>query len=233
MMMYLRVERKKIFSNVKEKSVSKFLKYEPSIKDLFNLIFYGRREDNKKKFKYLELRKYKQIILKTIEETQELNARIYIQVLDNLVEWIDKKQETNDDILRCLILVNMNFILYHTIFRDRKINQINSYSGTNNLYYLEKLSDESFNDLSSYILSYGFQKIETFEKYKIKLIEKKTNKKDILEEQVKDIKQFIKDNISLFKSYYFANKLDISENVDEQTFQKINNFIETGILINE
>lgn len=226
-------EEKKIFSNVKEKSVSKFLKYEPSIKDLFNLIFYGRREDNKKKFKYLELRKYKQIILKTIEETQELNARIYIQVLDNLVEWIDKKQETNDDILRCLILVNMNFILYHTIFRDRKINQINSYSGTNNLYYLEKLSDESFNDLSSYILSYGFQKIETFEKYKIKLIEKKTNKKDILEEQVKDIKQFIKDNISLFKSYYFANKLDISENVDEQTFQKINNFIETGILINE
>ncbi len=226
-------EEKKIFSNVKEKSVSKFLKYEPSIKDLFNLIFYGRREDNKKKFKYLELRKYKQIILKTIEETQELNARIYIQVLDNLVEWIDKKQETNDDILRCLILVNMNFILYHTIFRDRKINQINSYSGTNNLYYLEKLSDESFNDLSSYILSYGFQKIETFEKYKIKLIEKKTNKKDISEEKVKEIKKFIEDNIPLFKSDYFANKLDISKNVDDKIFQEINNFIETGILIHE
>ena len=45
--------------------------------------------------------------------------------------------------------------------------------------------------------------------------------------------QFIKDNITLFKSDYFANKLDISRNIDEETFQKINNFIETGILINE
>ena len=219
-------EEKKIFSNVKEKSVSKFLEYEPTIKELFGTIFENDE-------RYRKLDDHKEIILKTIEETEELNARIYIQVFDNLVEWIDKKQETNDYILRCLILVNMNFILYHTIFRDRKINQINSYSGTNNLYYLEKLSDESFNYLSTYILSYGFQKIETFEKYKIKLIEKKTNKKDILEEQVKDIKQFIKDNISLFKSDYFANKLDISENVDDKTFQKINNFIESGILINE
>ncbi len=32
-------EEKKVFSNVKEKSVSKFLKYEPKIEELFNLIF--------------------------------------------------------------------------------------------------------------------------------------------------------------------------------------------------
>ena len=31
--------RKKDFSNVKEKSVSKFLKYEPTIKELFETIF--------------------------------------------------------------------------------------------------------------------------------------------------------------------------------------------------
>ena len=41
---------------------------------------------------------------KTIEETQELNARIYIQVLDNLVEWTEKNQEKSDEVLRSLIL---------------------------------------------------------------------------------------------------------------------------------
>ena len=41
-----------------------------------------------------------------------LNARIYIQVLDNLVEW-NENNELNDNILRSLILVNINF---HTLF---------------------------------------------------------------------------------------------------------------------
>ena len=90
-------EEKKIFSNVKEKSVSKFLKYEPSIKELFETIFENDEE-------YRKLDDYKEIILSTIEETEELNARIYIQVLDNLVEWIEKNQETDENILRCLIL---------------------------------------------------------------------------------------------------------------------------------
>jgi hypothetical protein len=226
-------EEKKIFSNVKEKSVSKFLKYEPSIRDLFNLIFYEREKDDKKKFKYPKLRKYKKIILKTIEETEELNARIYIQVLDNLFEWIDKKQDTNLDTLRSLILVNINFILYHTTFiREQKLrNQNNIF----NLHKISKLSVAGFDYFTNCSNgSFGFHKEEdTFEEYKSVLTKKKIDKKDISEEKVKDIKQFIKDNITLFKSDYFANKLDISRNIDAETFQKINNFIETGILINE
>ena len=101
-------EEKKIFSNVKEKSVSKFLKYEPSIKELFETIFSDKR--------YRVLDGHKEIILKTIEETEELNARIYIQVLDNLVEWIIN-QDKSDEVLRCLILVNINFVLYHNILK--------------------------------------------------------------------------------------------------------------------
>ena len=111
-------EEKKIFSNVKEKSVSKFLKYEPSIRDLFKSIIFEKNSEVK--FKYSILRKHLKIILNTIEKTQELNARIYIQVLDNLVEWIDEKQKIDDDdILRCLVLVNINFILYHNILTIR------------------------------------------------------------------------------------------------------------------
>lgn len=102
-------EEKNVFSRVKEKSVSKFLKYEPSIEELFETIFENDEE-------YRKLDDYKEIILKTIAETQELNARIYIQVLDNLVEWIEKKQEKNDNVLKYLIFANIYFILNHCIF---------------------------------------------------------------------------------------------------------------------
>ena len=36
-----------------------------------------------------------------------------------------------------------------------------------------------------------------------------------------------------YESKFLANKLDISKDVDNKTFQKINKFIEIGILINE
>ena len=42
---------------------------------------------------------------------------------------------------------------------------------------------------------------------------------------------YFKNNKNLFKSHYFANRFSISECVDDKTFQKINNFIETGIII--
>ncbi|MBY0541085.1 MAG: KAP family NTPase [Campylobacterales bacterium] len=230
-------EEKKIFSNVKEKSVSKFLKYEPSIKDLFDSIF-GNDE------RYRKLDDYEKITLSTIEETQELNARIYIQVLDNLVEWIGKNQETDENILRCLILVNINFILYHTILcREKpKDNKKNFY-----IHYIGKLKDWEFDyywinwhgmpmaDFDYVVDNMKDAKVvhpENFEKYVIRLKDKKTNKND-REERVKEIKEFIEDNLILFKSDYFANKLDISKDVDDKTIQKINNFIETGILINE
>ena len=220
-------EEKKIFSNVKEKSVSKFLKYEPSIRYLFNLIFYGRREDNKKKFKYLKLRKYKQIILKTIEETEELNARIYIQVLDNLVEWIEKNQEKSDKVLRCLILVNINFVLYHTIFfRNKK----NLYS-IKDFFDKLKLESNNYNAIKMQVLDlygnsdYKFKFISDANEYIMDLENRIRN------EQLKS--KFFELNKKLYISKFFANKLDISRNVDDNTFQKINNFIETGILINE
>ena len=129
-------EEKKIFSNVKEKSVSKFLKYEPSIKELFETIFSIE--------KYRILDEHKEIILKTIEETKALNARIYIQVLDNLVEWI-KNQDKSDDILRCLILVNINFILYHNILAIRR--KIEGKDNQFYIYSLDKKFDEFFNSI--------------------------------------------------------------------------------------
>jgi hypothetical protein len=202
-------EEKKIFSNVKEKSVSKFLKYEPDIAQLFETIFNSDK-------RYRVLDENKDIILNTIEETKELNARIYIQVLDNLVEWIEKEQDKNDDVLRCLILVNINFVLYHNILKRGGVSKTNDSSFFN--YPLKEL-EEYFN--SSYFEEY----YDNYTKYEIELINKMGSNEYL--------KNFYKNNKNLFKSHYFANKLDISENVNDETFQKINNFIETGILINE
>lgn len=201
-------EEKDVFSRVKEKSVSKFLKYEPSIKELFETIFNSDEE-------YRKLDEHKQIILQTIEETKELNARIYIQVLDNLVEWIESKQETDDYILRCLILVNISFVLFHSIISIRQ-KSIHTTTSQGFKYQIDKFLTRGH----SFDYSEGYHELDTFDKYLANL-EKNTNIK----------KDFLLNNLTLLKCAYFANSLDISKNVNDETFQKINNFIETGILI--
>ena len=218
-------EEKKIFSNVKEKSVSKFLKYEPSIKELFETIFSDK--------KYRVLDKHKEIILNTIEETEELNARIYIQVLDNLVEWIDKKQETNENVLRCLILVNINFILYHKVFQLRKI-EINHQENYNpyepdaskiikNECFVK--SNYSNNEIFLNIVNY-YSSGKSIEESIIRF--KNLEKKEISEH----VNNLLNDK-QLFSSAVFNKKHNLNSKVSDETFQKINNFIETGILINE
>ena len=205
-------EEKKIFSNVKEKSVSKFLKYEPSIKELFETIFNSDE-------RYRKLDEHKAIILKTIEETKELNARIYIQVLDNLVEWIESEQETDDYILRCLILVNISFVLYHVTISIRE-ESIHTTTPQGNIQSYKYQIDKFLTRGHKFDYSEGYHELDTFDKYLANL-EKNTNIK----------KDFLLNNLTLLKCAYFANSLDISKNVNDETFQKINNFIETGILI--
>ena len=173
----------------------------------------------------LYLNDYKEIILKTIEETEELNARIYIQVLDNLVEWIEKKQEIDDNVLRCLILVNIYFILYHTIFYKQERS-----------YLIKDFNDKFELDSNNFDSRTYFQSGKTYEPIPYETVEKYLNyleKRILIGEQIDINKKYIEDNKKLYESKFFANNFDISKNVDEKTFQKINNFIETGILINE
>ena len=202
-------EEKKIFSNVKEKSVSKFLKYEPSIRDLFKTIFYERIQDEKS-FKYLKLRKYKLIILNTIEKTQELNARIYIQVLDNLVEWIisETAEFKIDMYIRYFIKLNINFIINHNVikleFKENKFNcSFKSFKNQEILIIIESLKIED-----------DYQK-----DFNIKKLRVESN--ILSEEEIKSI-YF---NVKLYCCYF--------EEMDMRIINKINNFIETGILINE
>lgn len=216
-------EEKDVFSRVKEKSVSKFLKYEPKIEELFNLIFDLEIEkDGKKEKKYKDLEPYKQIILDTIEGTKELNARIYIQVLDNLVEWIDKEQEINDNIIRCLILVNINFVLYHCnfIYLEKRNSKY--------LFFkeLNYISTRNIMELTDGILKLiGIEEIN--ENAIIHELISSFNMKNI------ELENFIKNNQKYVEILYSYYKLKVHKDIDTKTFQKINNFIESGILINE
>ncbi|WNL28530.1 hypothetical protein QUR76_04125 [Arcobacter cryaerophilus gv. pseudocryaerophilus] len=208
---------KTIFSNVKEKSVSKYLKYEPTIKELFEIIFENES--------YKKLDDYKEIILKTIQEAEILNARVYIQILDNFIEWISNNQDKNENTLRSLILVNINFILYHTFLYPININ----HNGIKYVYHIDtKISTNFYFLYSNYIFPHN-----TFLHFKMELENQIKNKKESLDEVIRTNLKFIEDNILLFKSIYFANKLDIAREIDDDTFTKINKFIETGILIKE
>ncbi|MGB5791583.1 hypothetical protein [Poseidonibacter sp.] len=216
-------EEKNIFSNVKEKSVSKFLKYEPSINELFDSIF-----DNDERYSILS--EHKDCILKTIEETKELNARIYIQILDNLLEWIDKKQEINDNVLRCLILVNINFIKNHYIFY---------YDNSDSIWLLSKIFKENntmtvsiANKLNNFIkkdnrdsYTHKSELIDIFKQIKQKNYTKEKNKEEI---------NMINLNSNLIWIFWkFEINLKYRQNISIEQLNKINNFIETGILIDD
>lgn len=209
-------EEKDIFSNVKEKTVSKYLMYNPSIKDLFDSIF-----DNEQSYRILD--EYRDIILKTIEETKKLNARIYIQVLDNIGEWVYEKKTVSDDIIRCLILVNINFILYHTIVKELHV------SGTSPYFYHCPIN---FMDK---FMPYQRRAIArtSFNSYRDDLHSSIYNLNGIKEQQIENYINFSYENETVYKSIYFVNTLEISRDIDIKQFNKINNFIETGILIDE
>ncbi|MGC9351050.1 MAG: P-loop NTPase fold protein [Sulfurovum sp.] len=91
-----------VFKAVKEKTVNKYLKFEPTRRELFDTIINANNE------RYKTLGKYKDTIFNAIDESEELNARIYIQILDNCVEWINKGYD--DSVIRTLVLNTVCFI---------------------------------------------------------------------------------------------------------------------------
>ena len=210
-------EEKDVFSRVKEKTVSKFLKYEPSIKELFDLIF----EDNGSG-KYFSLVPYKEIILKTIEEIEELNARIYFQVLDNLWEWVDKEQETIDAVLRCLILVNINFINNHIVFRY----EIEKTDKVPDVFKSKDSSLEFIKMFRTNLSTPGDPLSNKHELYILDNLKKQLNNNN--DKELVDKNQKL-----IWTLWNYEINLKYRQNVSDEIFQKINNFIETGILIND
>ena len=222
-------EEANIFKTVKEKTVNKFFYFEPTRRELFDSIY--DRKDNK----YEKLDAYREDIFNAIDETEELNARIYIQVLDNCLEWINRGYQS--EFLRILVLTNINFALNHCIlsyayhekviiavanrrqgFSIMTYNNMSIYSDVVRLFVNEyrdkKLEHSSIGRLFSH-----FYKNQSFslgeEEYKRTLSEVIKNEYEI--------KSIIKYGYSLC----YVNK------IKEEEYRDIVDFIKTGILLNK
>jgi hypothetical protein len=230
-----------VFSNVKEKTISKFFYFNPSIEELFISI-----SDNSK---YDYLNDYKENILSVIKETEELNARIYIQVLDNCSEWLDVTKSIDSNIIRVLVLSTFNFVLHHIILNDEVVQLHRGYM---NLTYKETIKNypslikDKLLNITMLISGYTEDKETYLRESKLVsstiLISKLEEEISRLDRDTKqplyteptqiEIRKWIKEHqqelIALCKYGYILYHM---EEVDKKKYNKIVNFIKTGILL--
>jgi len=222
-------EEANVFKAVKEKTVNKFFYFEPTIEELFESIYNSND-------KYERLDAYRVEILSIIKETEELNARIYIQVLDNCLEWINKN--CNSTALRTLILNTISYLKYHFILKYPVYLQVSE------LYTREKIDAVAYDDfrasskISDYILRIFTKKIigektaiqNKIDSFYDMFIHHIGSMKIPTEE-----KQVIIDELDeLYDEYmlkiYFGYKLYVARDIEEKLYNKVGRFIKTGIL---
>ncbi|MCB4763099.1 MAG: hypothetical protein LGB78_04230, partial [Sulfurovum sp.] len=234
-------EEANVFKTVKEKTVNKFFYFEPTIEELFNSIY----ESNEK---YKKLDAYRAEILKAIEETEELNARIYIQVLDNCLEWIGKGYDKNT--IRSLVFISVNFILNDLIL-TKPIRIKSGYSQFENIVYSEinypdnrlcmasparKISENNikFEDMTGRKLGgkeYN-QKTSLIEKIFEILSENKKTGHEFSETEQVAIRSWInKNKRKLDAIWKYGYQLYCMDTIDDSTYNKQANFVKSGILL--
>ncbi len=206
-----------VFSRIKEKSVNKFLLLDPTVDELFETIYAE---------KYTELDEYKDTILEAIKITEEKNARIFIQVLDNCLEYYSETIEKKE--IRYLVLLTILFVKHNFIFK---------------MYYLEQYK---FNGLIPEII----KEVPTkFVQYIVSL-NRNIGQSEVLQrlkenyentllvrasvEVKKEYVKFVDDNqdMLLIVYKYFIDHRLFSQN-DLTLIHKISNYVESGILPNE
>jgi hypothetical protein len=218
-------EEANVFKTVKEKTVNKFFYFEPTIEELFDSIYSNK--------KYTRLDEYKNKILNAIKETEELNARIYIQVLDNCLEWIEKNYEAK---LKALIFTTIYFIKTHALLSYSEVCEFSSkwsikYSlnneySSNLLQLIESVSEmekesEKFGEIS--IIGY---KDFLYDKSFINFF-------DEISSQIKqqdDLSFIKKQRRKLCEFWKYGYRLYYMDTVDKTTYEVMANFIKTGIL---
>lgn len=232
-------KERETFTNVKEKTVSKYLKFVPTCHELFEFII---RDD-----KYAILKNDNEIektLKDTFDEVGIVNARILIQVLDNLLEWHSKKKTNTSFYLRYFVLANINFILYHHTFvaiLDTVDKNFIAWDPTNRDHPNANIEDQTRVTLKSKIdFEFITRYIRSDDRFNNKFIE--NMKKDITTkdkdngETSEALLLFINSNESLIKSlhFMFCFKIHVySESNNEAEvgiLNQINDFIETGIL---
>jgi len=225
-------EDKKVFYNLKEKSVNKFLKFNPSKKELFDMIFSLYTIDDK----------YRDILLSSILEINVLNARIYKNIFENFEELIEQNKNLTDSEIRFFVLSIINFNLTHKVFKfydypegfeDWKLptffltlNQAPTkmIKSLNTLFIQD---DKRFNikiNLMSTIKSWIESDYKTVEEPNAKIEHKAT------EGLIEDLKVFNNYSDDIWSFWRLEKILNFRDNVSIEKQQIINSFIENGYL---
>jgi len=225
-------EEANVFKTVKEKTVNKFFYFEPTIEELFDSIYNSNE-------KYNRLDTYKDEILSAIKETEELNARIYIQILDNCLEWIDKGYDSIG--LLALIFTTIQFVLIHKVLDYSEEVEIS------HLEYMGRTKSYEYTLLNKY--HYVIQKMSILGLDKVDFREINFNdiKHNIYHElsrfsdkknsdvHTDEIKQIVLNQLrynekELSTIWKYGYRLYYMDRIDKETYGDIINFIKTGIL---
>lgn len=215
-----------VFSRIKEKSVNKFLLLNPSVDELFETIY---------KEKYTALDEYKDKILEAIKITGEKNARIFIQVLDNCLEY---KEHSNDEHeIFLLVLITIVFVKHNIILR------MITYESGRSKGLLPIIADEIPNDVIDKILYLKnlYNLIDSKEDFTNILrtrlsaqYEAKDGKPQKPSEKLKeDFKYIDKNQNTLYQIYKYCVEFEYFVESEIELINKISNFVESGILLDE
>jgi hypothetical protein len=227
-------EERKIFINVKEKSVNKFLQFNPSIDNLFEIIFKECKVDNK----------YKNIILQSIKDMNVLNARIYENILNNFKEYyLNNNNNIPNDEVKYFVLTIINFNLNHIVFKfyNYRINGIVKVKFPSNFIYMD-FSIDFLNILDRRVIQNSQQintKLELLDIIKSSIVNDYKNRENNKEDNIhilptekldKDIEQVNKYANLIWYFWLIEVQLKYRQNISEEKQKEINDFIDTGIL---
>lgn len=197
-------EETEVFSKVKEKSIHKHLIYQPSVDELYHDIYSSSD-------RFFKLQKYHQLILDALKETKELNARIYKQVIENCLEWVENK-EADEVSIRTLVLATTNFSTNNIILDYTIHNEAQTYRILKRFFYFkdffvaneEYLQDNYMNkyEFANYIMTKG--KVE--DSTSLSLL------------------------MPLYAVYFYGYYLQYDRDLNHNTLNEINDFVKTGIL---
>ena len=222
-------EEANVFKTVKEKTVNKFFHFEPSIEELFESIYTS--DD-----KYNRLDEYKSEILRAIKETEELNARIYIQVLDNCLEWTthDFSEGLRALVLNTICFVKYNFMLsYYSIHESREANtnQFNQHINYEEINYTThttiKMTHLYCLDNGELIKEKNIPNINI-----IKYLEHHAVSKIFEQERQRTYLKEIYDNEEKIRIIFqYGYELFVAREITKTKYEEITNYIQTGIFI--
>ncbi len=221
-----------VFSHVKEKTINKFLYFQPSIEELFETISSDE--------KYGSLDEYKVHILNAIKETEELNARVYIQVLDNCLEWLQVKKNLDEYIVRVLVLGTFNFVLNHMVLDYQEI-IVSPNNHPSLRYRIIELYTVKLDIFNSYIddtkVGLRIKANEISSENIIRNLKIVVESTGGLSEPLKEKNQeehliWINDNEPKLKALWkYGYQLYYVADVDERTYNEIAEFIKSGMII--